>query len=416
MPASAKKKTDKENASTSEATPFARIELTTNTIKPPQGTSEKEKKVAVLDIEGLIGYWDWDKYIDDIPQNTSEDIGKVLAELEKDMPDELKINIINSPGGLIGEGIAMHDKISLFKTDVTTDIIGFAASMAIPLAQAGNTRRISSNAQILVHKPMAWPDPYSNVNDLREVIDSLEMDARILNGIMTRRGVNAVKLAELMEEDGGHGKWISAQEALEYGFVDEVYEPFSAVACTPFKGVNVKSMCAAFNIPEITPPQGRREPDNINNVNDNSTEENDMDEEQLLAALAKNNEALVASLAAALKPQEQMPEVPEESTNSQEPKFEKPAYEGDLTDADAIAQYEQDCKIAEIEFGVDRTNLNEILKAQEAINKIRNGGTNKVAPSSNSSTPAPIVDGENNANADDTIAFMRSKCKKTAVK
>lgn len=200
-------------------TPWSRLE----TVAP---AGEKPTS-AELVIEGYIGF-DGEKWWDGKEQDTTKEfIRKELQALAELNVPELTVRI-NSLGGSILHGISIHDLLAQFKGTVVTVVEGMTASSATIIAQAGKTRKISDNALYLVHKPMNWA--YGNENELAGVLDDLRASRERMEAIYTKRGVNPETLAELLEAQNGNGRWISAAQAKEFGFADEVYEPRDAAA------------------------------------------------------------------------------------------------------------------------------------------------------------------------------------------
>lgn len=132
---------------------------------------------------------------------------------------------INSPGGYAVDGLHIHDLLAQHPSDVRIEVYGATASAATIISQAGY-RAMSSNAMMLIHK--AWGLFIGNSNALLEHIETLElMDSKIMD-IHTKKGADKEKVYDLMQANNGNGKWISADEALQAGLVDEVFEPADA--------------------------------------------------------------------------------------------------------------------------------------------------------------------------------------------
>lgn len=186
---------------------------------------------AVIDIDGAIGF-DIMKWLEDEPQNDAETIKKMLRDITA---PEIVVNI-NSPGGDVNDGLVIHDLLQEHPSKVTTVVRGLSASAATIISQAGY-RKISKNSRILVHKPMAGMGGWFNVDDLQSVIDDLNGIEETILGVYVSAGTKTKEeYLELMSRNSGHGVWISADEALEWGLVDEVYEPSSdAISVRDFK-------------------------------------------------------------------------------------------------------------------------------------------------------------------------------------
>lgn len=188
--------------------------------------TNKADKVVEIDIEGYIGSQPWDDEV--TVKNTKEAMKKELKRIADIKADTIIVNI-NSPGGDVSHGISIHDLLAQSKAKVITDLRGMSASAATLIWQAGNTRRMSDNALPLIHNASTFA--WGNKFDIKQMADDLEkIDERILNIYLKRAKTDESKLKKLFDENNGHGRWMSPEEALEYGLVDEVYEPMQAVA------------------------------------------------------------------------------------------------------------------------------------------------------------------------------------------
>ncbi len=132
---------------------------------------------------------------------------------------------INSPGGVITEGNAIANALKRHDGDVTTCIDGLAASMATIVAIAGSKVTMAENAYFMVHNPSgsAWGES----DDLRKQADLIDkMRAGLLQAYVAKTGMSEQEIGDLMDNE----TWMTAQEAKDYGFVDEITEPIDAAA------------------------------------------------------------------------------------------------------------------------------------------------------------------------------------------
>lgn len=178
---------------------------------------------AVIDIDGEIGWvnenGEW---------NTASRIKNKLKEIDQLEVSKIIVNI-NSLGGFVDDGLAIHDVLASHSAKIETRVIGMTASAATIIAQAGDRRFMSDNSLYLIHK--AWGLAIGNVNDMMAVAEDLEaIDKRILNIYAKRSGKSEDDIQELMNENSGGGKWIDADEALGFGLIDEAFEPMKAAA------------------------------------------------------------------------------------------------------------------------------------------------------------------------------------------
>jgi ATP-dependent Clp protease, protease subunit len=139
--------------------------------------------------------------------------------LESENPDKDIFLYINSPGGSVSAGLAIFDTMNFIKPDVSTLCTGMAASMgAFLLAAGAKGKRIAlPNASVMIHQPSGGArGPASDIEiSAREIIKTREQ----LNKILAERtGQPLEKVARDVERD----YWLSANEAKEYGVVDQV--------------------------------------------------------------------------------------------------------------------------------------------------------------------------------------------------
>jgi ATP-dependent Clp protease protease subunit len=142
-----------------------------------------------------------------------------LLFLEAEDP-ERDINLyINSPGGLVTAGLAIYDTMQFIKPDVATICLGQAASMAALLLAAGANGKRSAlpNARVMIHQPLGGSQGQAADIEIyaREILNTRDS----LNRILAK---HAQKPIERIEADSDRNFFMSANEAKEYGIVDEV--------------------------------------------------------------------------------------------------------------------------------------------------------------------------------------------------
>ena len=128
---------------------------------------------------------------------------------------------INSPGGSVTAGVAIYDTMQYVKPDVVTVGMGLAASMGQFLLTAGapGKRYITPHTRVLLHQPLGGAG--GSATDIRINADLiLGMKKELAQITASRTG----KSVEQVEADGDRDHWFTAQEALEYGFVDQVID------------------------------------------------------------------------------------------------------------------------------------------------------------------------------------------------
>ena len=148
-----------------------------------------------------------------------------LLYLEMENPDEDISIYINSPGGSITAGMAIYDTIQYVKPDVRTVCIGMAASMGAFLLMSGTKgkRLALPNAEILIHQPLIYGwDGRLQSTDMSIMADHLaHTKQKMTRMIAEMTGQEEAKVAADCERD----YYMSAQEALEYHIIDEIYQP-----------------------------------------------------------------------------------------------------------------------------------------------------------------------------------------------
>ncbi len=139
---------------------------------------------------------------------------------------EQDINIyINSPGGTISAGLAIYDTMQYLSNQVATYCVGQAASMGAVLLAAGakGKRFCLPHARIMIHQP--WGGAQGSASDVSIQAEEILRMKKVLNEIMAEHTGQSVKK---IEKDSDRDKFMSAEEAKEYGLVDVVLKPSGA--------------------------------------------------------------------------------------------------------------------------------------------------------------------------------------------
>jgi len=156
--------------------------------------------------------------IDDIVANLV--IAQMLF-LEAEDPDKDIQLYINSPGGIVPSGLAIYDTMQFVKPDVATTCVGMAASMGALLLAAGTKgkRAALPNARIMIHQP--WGGVQGQVTDIQIQAKELITIKQRLNEILVKHTGHPL---EKIEKDTDRNYFMSAQESVEYGLIDQVYD------------------------------------------------------------------------------------------------------------------------------------------------------------------------------------------------
>ena len=156
--------------------------------------------------------------IDDIVSNTV--IAQLLFLQTEDPEKDIHI-YINSPGGVVSSGLAIYDTMQYIKPDIATYCIGQAASMGALLLTAGTKgkRFVLPHSRIMIHQPIGGF--YGQATDVeihaREILKLKDS----LNKILIK---HTGQLPEKVQHDTERDYFMSAQEAKDYGIIDEVIE------------------------------------------------------------------------------------------------------------------------------------------------------------------------------------------------
>jgi ATP-dependent Clp protease protease subunit len=154
--------------------------------------------------------------IDDMVSNL---IVAQLLFLQSDDPDKDISLYVNSPGGSVTAGLAIYDTIQFLKPKVCTYCIGQAASMGAVLLTAGATgkRFALPNARIMIHQP--WGGAEGTASDIQIQAQEILRMKQDLSKILAKHTKQPL---EKILKDSDRDYFMSAQEAKEYGLVDEV--------------------------------------------------------------------------------------------------------------------------------------------------------------------------------------------------
>ena len=158
---------------------------------------------------------------EDVNDTTASLVVAQLLYLEGQDPDKDISLYINSPGGSISAGMAIHDTMQYIKCDVSTICVGLAASMgAFLLAAGAKGKRIAlPNAEIMIHQPSAGTQ--GQITDMAIHLKRLEVVKKRMNRILSE---NTGKSIEQVTADCERDNFMTAQEAVEYGLIDRVLE------------------------------------------------------------------------------------------------------------------------------------------------------------------------------------------------
>ena len=173
----------------------------------PNGIFERLLKDRII--------WLGDEVRDD---NANEICAKMLLLAAEDSTKDIFL-YINSPGGSITAGMAIYDTMQYVPNDIVTVGIGMCASMGQFLLSSGTKgkRYATPNTRVLLHQPSGgFGGTADDIQTQAELILSMKKQLASITAEQTGKTVEQVM------KDGDRDRWFTAQEALEYGFIDHI--------------------------------------------------------------------------------------------------------------------------------------------------------------------------------------------------
>lgn len=171
--------------------------------------TNNETRTADLIVYGDIGEDEW---FDEV---TSKKVITDLNDLDVD-----NINVyINSNGGTVTTALAINNVLKRHRAKKTAYIDGIAASSATILTSACDVVKMPKNALFMIHNP--WTISIGDKNNFNKTIDTLDkVKDSILESYIAKTGLKKEILSKLMDDE----TWLNAEEALKYGFIDEIVD------------------------------------------------------------------------------------------------------------------------------------------------------------------------------------------------
>ena len=161
---------------------------------------------------------------EDVNQTSASLVVAQLLFLESEDPDKEIHLYINSPGGSITAGMAIVDTINYIKCPVSTICIGLAASMGAVLLACGakGKRYATPNSEILIHQPLIGGGGLSGqTTEIKIHADHMVKTRDKLNKLLSERTGQSL---ETIERDTERDNYMTAEEALKYGLIDEILD------------------------------------------------------------------------------------------------------------------------------------------------------------------------------------------------
>ncbi len=181
--------------------------------------SETSAEVVIYD---EIGAWGIDSksFIEEVKTITASDV----------------LLRINSPGGSVIDGLAIHDAIKRMPQKVTARIEGLAASIASVIALGADEVLMSENSLFMIHN--VWGGETGGAKEMRKAADLMDkMGDRLVNIYVSKTGKEESEIREWMNDE----TWFTADEALEAGFINNVEEPIALAAKFNVDKLNYKN-------------------------------------------------------------------------------------------------------------------------------------------------------------------------------
>lgn len=171
--------------------------------------SETQTNSAEIMIYGTIGSSWWEESV------SASQFNKDLKALGNDI-DEITVRI-NSTGGSVYDGLSIRSQLKSHKAEVTVIVDGLAASIASIIAMGADKIIMAKGSNMMIHNPMA--SAFGEAKDLRNTADFLDKIRESLVSVYAdKTGLSSDELIDLLDAE----TWMSAEEAVENGFADEV--------------------------------------------------------------------------------------------------------------------------------------------------------------------------------------------------
>lgn len=154
----------------------------------------------------------------EINDSMANNVVAQLLYLDSVSNDDISI-YINSPGGSVTAGMAIYDTMNFIQSNISTICCGIAASMAAFLLSSGTKgkRFILQNADVMIHQPLGGAE--GQATDIKIASDRIVDIRHRLNRILSK---NTGKTLKKIEKDTERDNYLNADEAVDYGLVDEV--------------------------------------------------------------------------------------------------------------------------------------------------------------------------------------------------
>jgi ATP-dependent Clp protease protease subunit len=211
---------------------------------------------------------------------------------------------ISSSGGSVTEGMGIADLVANYPEETTATGIGLVASIATVVLLAADNVKMTENAFMMIHRP--WSYTMGNADELEATAELLDkMEAKLLDiytaSVLKRKG-DQKNLKEIITNMMAAETWLTAQEALEFGFIDEIVKVGEKnIDMLPLQN----SLNKFLNVPAALLNNTKKEDEMgssilekikslLNSIDETPTVENVIEEEKVMEEEPKNDEVEVA--------------------------------------------------------------------------------------------------------------------------
>ena len=188
-------------------------------------TIRNEAQTCYIDIEGTIGVPEKNQFENAASRvATFETFRKEVARIAEINATNVVVNI-RSTGGDVNDALLIYDALQGLDARITTRCYGYTASAATIIAQAANEgcREISTNAMYLIHKSTCAIEGNSSSLDARAEL-LRKTDERLAHLYAMHSGREVEHFVELMSENNGEGRWLTAEETVAAGLADRIID------------------------------------------------------------------------------------------------------------------------------------------------------------------------------------------------
>lgn len=250
-------------------------------------TEEKSAEIMIYGDISTYNWWEDDGVV------TPQQFNKDLQSLGDDI-DVLNVRI-NSNGGSVFAGVAIHSMLKRHKAKVVVYVDGIAASIASIIAMAGDEIVMPKGAMLMVHHP--WTYGMGNAKDFRKLAEDLDAISNSMQEIyIARTGIDSDELIALLDGE----TWLSATQAVEKGFANRIEENSQPIAAS----IRMDGKTAVINGVEMDWSRFKNAPNLPKEDKKSNTESSSMSRDEISSMVAEIVKSLIPSQDPQLNKQE----------------------------------------------------------------------------------------------------------------